>query len=71
MPKRTDAEIIRDLQRVECELSPENLCCDGELRGKALLDKAARLNRQRAALVKELGREPTDAELWNYQPSWA
>ena len=71
MSKRTDAEIIRDLQGVECDLSPENLSCDGELRGRALMQKAARLRAKRAALVKELGREPTDAELWNYQPSWA
>ena len=28
---------------LEGDLSPENLCCDGELRGKALADKSKRL----------------------------
>ena len=27
------------LDQLECDLSPENLCCDGELRGQALRDK--------------------------------
>lgn len=32
---------IKDLlDRLECDLSPENLCCDGELRGKALQQKS-------------------------------
>jgi hypothetical protein len=71
MSKRTEAEIIRDLQTVECQLSPENLTCDGELRGTALRKRAAALNAKRKALVQELGREPTDNELWNYTRSWA
>jgi hypothetical protein len=71
MAKRTEAEIIRDLQGVECDLSPENLTCDGELRGPALRKRAAALQAKRKALVAELGREPTDNELWNYTRSWA
>lgn len=71
MSKRTEAEILRDLQRVECDLSPENLTCDGELSGAQVRKRAAALKTKRAALVKELGREPTDQEMWNYQPSWA
>jgi hypothetical protein len=71
MSKRTEAEIIRDLQTVECNLSPENLTCDGELSAAQVRKRAAELNRQRKALVQELGREPTDNELWNYTRSWA
>jgi len=63
-PKRPDAEIIRDLQRVECNLSPENLHCDGEISRSAAARKARVLNGQRRALVKELGREPSTSELW-------
>jgi len=37
-----DREKIR--QRLECDLSPENLCCDGELGGAALRRKADYLN---------------------------
>lgn len=39
------------LDELECDLSPENLCCDGELRGAALRTKAKMLNEAKAALV--------------------
>lgn len=68
---RTEAEIIRDLQDVECAMSPENLTCDGECSPSEVRSRSAALKRKRAALVKELGREPTDNELWNYTRSWA
>jgi len=71
MSKRTDAEIIRDLQAIECALSPENLHCDGEISRSAARTKERKLLAQQKELIKELGRQPTDAELWNYQPSWA
>jgi len=32
------------LAALECALSPENLCCDGELRGRALQQKSRMLN---------------------------
>lgn len=38
--KLTRGEIQDLLDRLECDLSPENLCCDGELRGSALQQKA-------------------------------
>lgn len=35
---------VRDLMdSIECDLSPENLTCDGELRGAKLLEKQRRL----------------------------
>jgi hypothetical protein len=71
MAKRTEAEIIRDLQRIECALSPENLHCDGEISRSAAYAKERKLIAKQKELIKELGRQPTDAELWNYQPSWA
>ena len=37
------------LDMLECDLSPENLTCDGELRGTALMKKAKLL---RAALAE-------------------
>lgn len=36
---------------LDADLSPENLTCDGEVRGKALQDKARFLNRCAAELV--------------------
>jgi hypothetical protein len=38
------AEKTKLLESLDCDLSPENLCCDGELQGVALRDKAAYLN---------------------------
>lgn len=43
-----DRKEIRD--ELEGALSPENLCCDGELRGRALRDKARYLNSAMAEL---------------------
>jgi hypothetical protein len=63
--RRSDAEILRDLLSVECQLSPENLTCDGELPQYRVRQRAAKLNRQRRTLVAELGREPTDTEIWD------
>lgn len=38
------------LDMLENDLSPENLCCDGELRGAALRAKTKMLNEARNAL---------------------
>jgi hypothetical protein len=39
------ADRVRIAQSLEADLSPENLTCDGEMRGAALRQKAAYLNR--------------------------
>lgn len=62
--RRPEAEVIRDLQTVECQLSPENLTCDGEIRGSALMRRAAALHRRQKELLRELGRPLRDGELW-------
>ena len=61
---RSEADIIEDLRDVECELSPENLTCDGELPRSQVERRLRALQSRRAALVRELGREPTDREIW-------
>jgi hypothetical protein len=66
MSKRTDAQILRDLQAVECGLSPENLTCDGEASPAWVRKRSADLNRQKRALIKELGRTPSDRELYGF-----
>lgn len=40
---KADRQRIAD--HLDADLSPENLTCDGEVRGKALQDKARYLNR--------------------------
>ena len=48
----TESDKARLRNALEDALSPENLCCDGELRGTALRAKAAMLN----GALKELNR---------------
>jgi hypothetical protein len=66
MSKRTEAEILRDLRGIESALSPENLHCDGEISRTAAKAKERKLLAQQKALIKELGREPSGAELYGY-----
>lgn len=40
------------LDMLECDLSPENLCCDGELRGEALRRKTKMLTEAKKALLQ-------------------
>jgi len=40
----TRFQIQEMYESIQCDLSPENLCCDGELRGAALRKKTAMLN---------------------------
>jgi hypothetical protein len=63
-PKRTDAEIIAEIQGIECGLSPENLSCDGEASRAHIRRTYNRLMARKKACIKELGREPTFDELW-------
>jgi hypothetical protein len=62
--KRTEEEILRDLSTVECNLSPENLTCDGELPRYQVQRRYSKLMAEKRALIRELGREPTDQEIW-------
>jgi len=63
----TDAEktqLLNDLRRVENQLSPENLACDGERSRSEVKRIGAILRRRRAGLISQLGYTPTDKELY-------
>ena len=62
-PRSQDA-IVSDLRNIESRLSPENLFCDGERPAAQARRIERQLNRQRAELVRELGREPSLGELY-------
>ena len=64
MGKRKVETILSDMRLVEIELSPENLHCDGEISMAAARRKKVKLRARWSKLVRELGREPTDAEIW-------
>jgi hypothetical protein len=61
---RNPEAILADLRSVEGQLSPENLACDGEASQAWIKKRGAVLRKQRAALVRELGHEPTTKELY-------
>ena len=50
--------------RLLVQLSPENLSCDGELRGQKLIQKKRRLDVQWKALEQDVGRKVTEDEVW-------
>jgi hypothetical protein len=52
----TVADLTRLRGEIECDLSPENLTCDGELSGDNLQRKAAHLNRVKAELENFCGK---------------
>ncbi len=63
----TDTEkknLLQQLLRVECALSPENLTCDGELPAAQVRRRAAQLNQEKRAIIAQLGYTPTDNEIW-------
>lgn len=51
----TKLEILKEIDKIDCWLSPENLTCDGELTGAQIKQKYNRLMAQRNQLEKELG----------------
>ena len=63
-PKRPELEILKDIDRVYGELSPENLHCDGEISHSAAMAKERSLNARLKTLFKELGREVSESETY-------
>lgn len=59
-----EQELIAEYRRLEYQLSPENLHCDGERSLSAARTIGLRLRARQQAIVKELGRIPTDKEIY-------
>lgn len=64
--KRSEADLLAALRRIENSLSPENLFCDGERPRAEARRIESRLMAERSVVVAELGREPTPRELWGF-----
>jgi len=58
--------IMDDFDRLTCELSPENLCCDGEIPQSEVRRRLAGIQRRWAKLEKELGAKVSEADVYNY-----
>jgi len=65
MSRRTEKEVLQDINNVFCYLSPENLTCDGELPRSVVQKKLKKLNKELKALFVEFGREVDEMEAWN------
>ena len=64
--ERTEGEIMSDISRVYCGLSPENLYCDGEISRSQASRKYHRLQRELRNLFTELGREVSEYQSYQY-----
>ena len=63
---RPEATIMQEILRCYAGLSPENLTCDGELRGPAVARRAAALRSRLRALFVELGRKVSESEAYGF-----
>ena len=66
-----EEQILNRLSQIECELSPENLCMDGEAPQDWVISQSRKLNREKNNLIKILGRQPTFKELHRGKPIWS
>lgn len=63
--QRPEHEILQEYRHVQCQLSPENLYCDGEISRAQARIKERRLMVRLAELEAELGRQPSDVEIYS------
>jgi hypothetical protein len=56
MPETLTEEIKKEFISLECRLSPENLCCDGEISRTEVNRRRAQINREWRALERRIGR---------------
>jgi len=61
---RSEAEVKREILGLYCQLSPENLSCDGELSYAQVRRRASALNARLKACFRELGREVSEEEAY-------
>lgn len=59
-------ELKKQFVSLAGQLSPENLSCDGELRGRALQAKAKRLRKAWSDLEKQAGRKVSEDETYGW-----
>jgi hypothetical protein len=63
-PKRPEAEIMNEIQWIYCQLSPENLSCDGEASFTYMRRMSTRLNQRLRECFQELGRRVSECEAY-------
>ena len=63
---RTKAQIKKDFIGLSCRLSPENLCCDGEISDAEVDRRYNQIMREWRKLEKEFGRDVGDEEVFEW-----
>lgn len=63
---RTKKQIKKDFIGLSCRLSPENLCCDGEISQTEVDRRYNQIMREWRKLEKEFGRAVGDAEVFGW-----
>ena len=64
MKAKNKKELLRKLRDIENDLSPENLCCDGEASMSWVMFRGDALQTEKANILKQLGYAPTEEELY-------
>lgn len=60
--KRPEGEVLREVRNLYCQLSPENLTCDGELPAHIVRKRAQQIQARLRVCFQELGREVSEDE---------
>jgi len=63
---RRTQEIMDDFDGLSCRLSPENLCCDGEISRTQVNARLAQIKREWKILEKEIGHKVTEDEVFQH-----
>ena len=64
MQKRSEKELMKAIRDIYCQLSPENLSCDGELPMAQVRRREAALNRELRECFRELGLTVSETEAY-------
>lgn len=62
-----DKELQEAFLDLTCQLSPENLHCDGEISKSEAKRKLARIRNEWRALEKKAGRRVSETEAWSFE----
>ena len=63
---RSEKEILNDFTGLVCRLSPENLCCDGEISQAEVNRRFRQIQKEWKALEKELGRVVSEDQVLDF-----
>ena len=63
---RSEKEILNDFAGLVCRLSPENLCCDGEISRAEVNRRFRQIQKEWKALEKEIGHKVSEDQVYDF-----